>query len=94
MVDQPEGLPGEAALAGREGRIKQSLARSPCDRNDANQRKALIANDVWIAHHDAGPLAMLFVPDGGIEFHQDNRASVESHSLPFTQPSPGAQRTG
>jgi hypothetical protein len=37
---------------------------------------------------------MLFVPDGGIEFHQDNRASVESHSLPFTQPSPGAQRTG
>jgi hypothetical protein len=37
---------------------------------------------------------MLFVPDCGIEFHQDNRASAESHSLPFTQPSPGAQRTG
>ena len=71
MVDQREGLLGEAALAGRQGRIKESLARSPCHRHHAHERKALVADDVRIAHHDAGPHTMLFATDRGVEFHHD-----------------------
>src|ERR1035437_7879083 len=94
MVDQREGLLGEAALAGRQGRIKESLARSPCHRHHAHERKALVADDVRIAHHDAGPHPMLFATDRGVEFHHDNCAAADLHSRPSTQPSPGTHRTG
>src|ERR1035437_8121978 len=92
MVDQCEGLPGEAALAGREGRIKQSLARSPCYRHYAHQRKALVADDVRVAHHDARPHTMLLAAECRVELHHDNYAATELHSRPSTQPSPGTQR--
>jgi hypothetical protein len=51
-------------------------------------------DNVWVAHHDARPRTTLFATGCGVEFRQNNRASAESHSLPSTQPSPGAQRTG
>ena len=69
MVDQCKGLLGEAAPAGREGRIKQSFARSPSYRYYAYQRKALVADDVRIANYNAGPHTMLLVTQCGVEFH-------------------------
>src|ERR1017187_3367839 len=93
MIDQREGLPGESALARRQRRIEESLARSPRDRYHAQERKALVANDIWIAHHNAGPHAMLFVTERGVELHYDNRAAEELHSRSSTQPSPGTHRT-
>ena len=66
MVDQREGLPGEAALARREWRIQESLARSSRHRHKANQWKALVADDIRIAHHNAGPHAVLFVAECGV----------------------------
>src|ERR1019366_1715801 len=94
LVDQREGLLGETALARREGRIKESLARSPCHRHHAHEPKALVADDIRIARYDAGPDAMLFVADCGVEFHHDNCTAAEPHSPPSTQPSPGSHRTG
>jgi len=41
LVDRREGLLGETALARREGRIKESVARSP-----ANEPKALVGDDI------------------------------------------------
>src|ERR1017187_10685923 len=63
MIDQREGLPGESALAGRQRLIEESLARSPCDRYYAQERKALVADDIRIAHHNARPHPMLFVTE-------------------------------
>src|ERR1019366_5237255 len=94
MVDQREGLPGESALARRQGRIKESLARCPSYRHHAHERKTLVADDVRIAHHNAGPHTMLFVTQCGVEFHYDNSAAAELHSRPSTQPSPETHRTG
>src|ERR1039458_10340329 len=93
MIDQREGLLGETARTRCERRIKEPFACSPCYRHYAHQRKALIAYDVWIAHHHARPRAMLFVTGCGVEFHQNYGASAESHSLPSTQPSPGGRQS-
>src|ERR1035437_3460940 len=94
MVDQREGLLGEAALAGRQRRIKEALARGPCYRHHAHQRKTLVADDVRIAHHNAGPHTVLFVTEYGVEFHHDHCAAAELHSRPSAQPSPEIHRTG
>src|ERR1035441_7337881 len=93
MIDQREGLPGESALAGRQWRIEESLARSPRDRYHEQERKALVADDIRIAHHNARPHTMLFVTECGVEFHYHNRAAAELHSRPSTHPSPGTHRT-
>jgi len=79
---------------GARVRIKQSLARSPSYRHYAHERKALAADDVRIAHHDAGPHTVLFVTQCGVELHHDNCAAAELHSRPSTQPSPETHRTG
>jgi hypothetical protein len=79
MVDQREGLSGEAALAWRERRIEESLARSPSYRHYTHQRKALVTDNIGIAYHNAGPYPLLFVTDCGVEFRNDNRAATEFH---------------
>src|ERR1035437_7329409 len=94
MVDQREGLLGEAALAGRQRRIKESLAQNPCYRHHAHQRKALVADDVRIAHHNAGPHTMLIVTESGVEFHHDHFAAAELHSRPPPPPPPPTPPTG
>src|SRR6266852_6052689 len=94
MVDQCERLLGKAGWACRERWIKKSFARSPCYRHYADERKALVADDVRIAHHDAGPYTMLLVTQCGVEFQHNNCAAAELHSRPSTHPSPGTHRTG
>src|SRR5260370_21762549 len=49
MIDQREGLLGQAATTGREGWIEEPLTRSPRYRHHAHERKALITDDVRIA---------------------------------------------
>src|SRR5438105_59687 len=93
MIDQREGFFRETALAGREGRIKESFARSARYWHHAHERKALVADNVRIAHDDARSHPTLFVTDGWVEFHQDNCAAAERHSRPSTHPSPGIHRT-
>src|ERR1035437_8952330 len=93
MVDQREGLLGETALAGRQKRIKQPLARSPGYRHDAHEWKTLVTDNVGIAHHNTGPHAMLLVTECGVKFHHHDCAAAELHSRPSTQPSPGIHRT-
>ena len=94
MVDQREGLSGKAAPAWRQGRIKESLARSPGHRDHAHERETLVAYDIRIADYDAGPCTALFAADCGIEIHHDKRAAADLHARPATQPSPGTHRTG
>src|ERR1035437_2801137 len=67
MVDQREGPLGEAAPAWRQGRIKESLARSPGHRHHAHKGKALVGDDIRIAYDDAGPCTALFAADCWIE---------------------------
>lgn len=55
--------------------------------------KALPANHIRVAHHDAGADAALLMPNRGIEIHQHHAAAPGTHS-PSTHPSPGTQRTG
>jgi hypothetical protein len=76
MIDQRERFFREAALAGREFRIQKSFTRSAGDWHNANQRKALVADHVWIAHNDAGPHSALFVSNRGIEFDDDYGAAA------------------
>jgi hypothetical protein len=68
MVDQGEGRFDQAAAAWRKGRIKDPRARCPCDWHHAQERKALVADDVRIAYHDARPHTKLLVPEGRVEF--------------------------
>src|ERR1039457_594737 len=94
LVDQREGLLGKTALARREGRIKEALPRLPCHRHYAHERKALVADDIRIAHYDAGPHAMLLMANCGVEFHHDDGTADDHRLRPSTQPSPGTHRTG
>src|ERR1035438_1827860 len=94
MVDQREGLSGKAAPAWRQGRIKESLARSPGHRDHAHEREALVAYDIRIAYYDAGPCTALFAADCRIEIHHDERAAADLHARSATQPLPETQRTG
>jgi len=89
VVNQCEGLLRQAACAGREGRIQQTLARRPCDRHNAHERKVLVADDVRIADHDAGPYPVLLVAECRVDFDHDNRPATQLHLRPSAQPSPG-----
>src|ERR1017187_5944963 len=94
MVNQREGPLGEAAMARRQGRIKEPFAGSSRYRYHAHQRKTLVADDVWIAHHNAGPHTMLFATQGGIEFHHHHCATTEFHSCLSAQPLPATHSMG
>jgi hypothetical protein len=91
MIGQREGPFGEAAWAGREGRIKQGLARSPCDRYHAHEWKTLVADHVRIARRVSRHAVRDRVRG---RVHHDYCAATEPHSGPSTQPSPGTHRTG
>ena len=95
MVNQGEGFLGESTVAPwAKLRIEKPLARRPRHWHHAYERKALVANNVMIAHDDAWPHAMLFVSNRGIELHQNHGATGQVHSLSPTHPSPGIHRTG
>jgi hypothetical protein len=66
-------------------RITESLARSLRHRHHAHEPKALVADDIRIAHYDAGPHAILFVADCGVKSHHHN-CTAERHSQLSTQP--------
>ena len=72
MIDQREGLLDDSALTGRKGRIQEPLTRRSGYRHDADERKALVADHIRVAHHDTGPDTTLFLAQCGVEFHQDN----------------------
>lgn len=93
VVDEGVRRPGQAALARAQGRVQGTLAGSPGDRDNANEREALVGDHVGIADHDARPHAPLLVTHRGVEVEEDDRAAIEPHSLASTQPSPGIQRT-
>ena len=76
MVDQREGPFRKAAAAGRERRIQKSFARSASYRHHAHERKTLIADNVRITDHHTRPHAPLFVTDGGVQLHHDNRPAA------------------
>ena len=80
VVDQRERPFREAALPRREFRIQKSFARSAGDWHNANQWKALVTDDLWVAHNYAGSYSPLFVSDGRLEFDNDHGAAAESRA--------------
>jgi hypothetical protein len=88
MVDQREGRLGEATRTGSEWRVEKPFARITRDWHDADERKALVADDVGIAHHDAGLRAALFVTDRGVELDHDHGAPGNLTLDPAPNPDP------
>jgi hypothetical protein len=72
MIDERERIFREAAWAGRERRIEKSCATSTCDGHHTYQWKALVADDLRIAHDNAWSNAAPFVADYRVEFQQDD----------------------
>jgi len=69
VIDQRKGLLRQAARTRRQSRIENPFAACPRYRNDAQERKTLVAGNFGIAYHYAGPNALLFVSGRGIELH-------------------------
>jgi WD40-like Beta Propeller Repeat len=84
----------EAAGAGRQARIQRPVARSPGDRNDGDEREALVGIDDRVTDGDAWSNTALLVAKRGIEFHEHDGAARERHARLFVQPVPSTQRTG
>ena len=93
VIDQRERPFCEAALTGRNWRIQKALAPSAGDRHYSNEWKALVEDNFWIAHDDAGSDATLFVSESGIEF-DDYAVAAKPHAPTSSQPSPGTHRMG
>ena len=60
--------------------VEGALASGHGDRNNTDQRKALVLCHLWIGYHHARPQALLLVAEGRIERHQYDGSATESQA--------------
>ena len=81
----------QAARPRLKGRIEKSCTGSPRQRDDRDHGKALVFNDLRVAHDDAWTVPFLLMPACGLEIHPDHGSARKPYRFPWVHPCPFVQ---